>query len=1466
MAATDKYFNDQNTLDIVFGVSNILMLLSIFWMFWQDYNREYKAEQRIFREIEVEMANREAIKSIPSQGEFDAKAAKVVELREKKKSKAGELSAAEAKIFSLKPKRERAEAEFQAAKSDVESITSFRSGALEEKNDKLAATYDKQLVDLNKRLDDAQAKRDGIVSEMKLEQQKIDAIEGELTKAVAEFKKVNDRFDSQVKLALNKRWGWGDRFRTLPVINGFADPLKIHQFTINDIPIDYNFKQVTRFDRCMSCHQGIEKANFTRANLEALWKTEDSQKQIDEAIANHKKRLEALDPREHGTIPDPSGLAVTAISKDVLTPARVTEFCAHPRLDLFVGPNSKHPAEKFGCTSCHSGQGSGTSFTDASHGPNTLEDKHRWAKERGYEFNHQWDFQMLPKRFIESSCLKCHHEVTDLISRDNRVEAPKLLRGHTLIKENGCFGCHEISGWKGGVRVGPDLRLEPSTPLEHMHPIERERVVNDPDNRPGTMRKVGPSLARVNEKLHKDFIAKWVRSPSGFRPDTKMPHYYGLSTNDKSVLPDDQKTHPDTEIISIAHFLSETSKKYLDDTAKIKGDRDSRRKDEYRLLELLNKGRLIENEKVKEQTELGQVKDRIRSRKEIELLDDVMRQAATVLAKGYKANGVAGRDLFIEKGCLACHTHQASETSAGKSPAIVSDAVFGPNLSQIAEKFAGNENARKFLVTWILNPQVHNPRTRMPVTHLTAIEAANIAEWLMTQKYNRDADDPWNKVAIDQPKTKDLQELARVYLRRMLSKSDMEKFIEGGFKDGADWDVVKGDLTADEKALRDSVKNEDALKFYLGKKAVTRLGCFACHDIPGFENTKSIGVGLNDWGKKPADRLAFEDISNFFAKHYQTEDPHNMKGDKEPYEPFYAEALTGHHRQREGYLNQKIRDPRSYDYNRIRAWDDRARMPKFTLGRPRKKDGEKDDAFKARTFKEEADAREAVATFVLGLVAEQVPTKSINQPTGDRLAEIKGRQVLDKYNCAGCHTIRPGVYEFNLSSKTLDELERIHNRDWSDAVRNSEVSHANHNIWFGRNPIGSDRTMLYAANAKIDLTDKSVKFGLNEAFRYVAKDKSVKSIPGGLAVFVYLDDLHPDPSKIKSQADFDRAFETVAPYGGTFTEKMVAWLNAKRPGDFVADPDLRPRAFLPPSLVGQGERTQPGWLRQFLLDPQKIRPMPILRMPKFNMSQDEAQILVDYFAAVTKQTNAGIGLLYPHDAIPQRSDLNSEYWRGKTAEYIQQLDKTKQKDSRVAALTPVWEKIKSEREPVLNAALAAKAKEIDDIKVRLQTEKDGEKTKALEAEIVAIKEEQKQIDAEIAQLKVDEQRKRWESHEAYAVDAYRLLTSRETCSRCHQVGNIAAVEQVLQGPPLHLAGDRLRPDWIDRWVAKPVRFAPYTTMIHYFSHGKTEHQTQFVGAPDDQIRAVRDALMNFPRVSALPANRVPVVIQAPPKK
>ena len=72
---------------------------------------------------------------------------------------------------------------------------------------------------------------------------------------------------------------------------------------------------------------------------------------------------------------------------------------------------------------------------------------------------------MRPQRFEESSCLKCHHQVVDLEPSERFPEppAPKVVKGYHLIRQYGCYGCHEINGWSSpDERVGPDMRLTPN--------------------------------------------------------------------------------------------------------------------------------------------------------------------------------------------------------------------------------------------------------------------------------------------------------------------------------------------------------------------------------------------------------------------------------------------------------------------------------------------------------------------------------------------------------------------------------------------------------------------------------------------------------------------------------------------------------------------------------------------------------------------------------------------------------------------------------------------------------------------------------------------------------------------------------------------------------------------------------------------------------------------------------------------
>jgi mono/diheme cytochrome c family protein len=92
--------------------------------------------------------------------------------------------------------------------------------------------------------------------------------------------------------------------------------------------------------------------------------------------------------------------------------------------------HEQHPVERFGCTVCHRGQGRATTVADA-HG----------------DVPH-WDQPMLPQRYIQASCGKCHE------AADNPA-APELARGQQVFEESGCLGCHKLNAI-GGV-IGPAL-------------------------------------------------------------------------------------------------------------------------------------------------------------------------------------------------------------------------------------------------------------------------------------------------------------------------------------------------------------------------------------------------------------------------------------------------------------------------------------------------------------------------------------------------------------------------------------------------------------------------------------------------------------------------------------------------------------------------------------------------------------------------------------------------------------------------------------------------------------------------------------------------------------------------------------------------------------------------------------------------------------------------------------------------
>jgi cytochrome c2 len=200
---------------------------------------------------------------------------------------------------------------------------------------------------------------------------------------------------------------------------------------------------LARVDRCQSCHVGIDRAGF-----------EDQ--------------------------PNP--------------------YKTHPQRDpLLVA----HPPEKFGCTTCHEGQGAATSSIAKAHGEVVF-----------------WEHPLRRGAKVEANCIKCHAEVQSL------PLAQKIAQGESLFVQMGCHGCHLVEGY-------------------------------------GELPKIGPYLRRVAVKTDPSWLVRWVTNPHAFRPTTRMPNFlfkeeegiaitaYLLEAS-KQEGEDWLKTHPEPEGIDPA--------------------------------------------------------------------------------------------------------------------------------------------------------------------------------------------------------------------------------------------------------------------------------------------------------------------------------------------------------------------------------------------------------------------------------------------------------------------------------------------------------------------------------------------------------------------------------------------------------------------------------------------------------------------------------------------------------------------------------------------------------------------------------------------------------------------------------------------------------------------------------------------------------------------------------------------------
>lgn len=131
----------------------------------------------------------------------------------------------------------------------------------------------------------------------------------------------------------------------------------------------------------------------------------------------------------------------------IATPSLQNSFAANPFKSHPGDFFKNHPPEKFGCVTCHAGQGLATTFNGAAHTPKSEEQKAEWKKKYGWEPEEHWDRPMLAPPYIQASCAKCHGNFEGLKG------AEVAAKGKSLINKHGCLGCHQWKGFGGPISV-----------------------------------------------------------------------------------------------------------------------------------------------------------------------------------------------------------------------------------------------------------------------------------------------------------------------------------------------------------------------------------------------------------------------------------------------------------------------------------------------------------------------------------------------------------------------------------------------------------------------------------------------------------------------------------------------------------------------------------------------------------------------------------------------------------------------------------------------------------------------------------------------------------------------------------------------------------------------------------------------------------------------------------------------------
>ena len=564
-----------------------------------------------------------------------------------------------------------------------------------------------------------------------------------------------------------------------------------------------------------------------------------------------------------------------------------------------------HDPEKFGCSPCHQGNGRATTSIEKAHG--------------NYE---HWLWPLYPRENSQAGCQSCHS--ADMVLASGDVQWETINSGKDLFRQRGCMGCHRYEGYD----KEPEDLNSIGQQIKQIETQKKENIKNTAD-----LMKQADAAASNDEANAFNGKAVDLRVANS-KLEARLQQ---LDFQSHSLMQDQKKVGPNLKDARL-----KLNKNWIPVWLKKPSD--------FRPTTKMPNFRLTDHQ--------------------IQAISAYIWQSGfrDELPKHKPGNAAHGKELFEERGCLACHSIGEGDQMQG--------GTFAANLTRVGEK--ANYD---YLVRWIHNArqrtrpycpyekkdigpedyakknlpyvfdldhskcpndghelQVQN-MTVMPSLRLPPEDAEDIATYLMTQK-----------------------------------KQEPSAYADASFMDDP------------------NLKEE-------GKKWVRFYGCGGCHEISGMEEEGRIGTELTFEGSKPIERLDFALFTEASQRGGKDAEPIKNQEDLARLPDGAAKQPWYDHK---GFFEHKLAEPNIYDQGKVKTETEALRMPNAHLTKDQVLD---------------------LTTFLLGSQETSLP-QSYQYKPGDARHDIQeGWWVVKKYNCMGCHQFIPGQPTILMGLKQYQDAQ-----------------------------------------------------------------------------------------------------------------------------------------------------------------------------------------------------------------------------------------------------------------------------------------------------------------------------------------------------------------------------------------------------------------------------------------------------------